>query len=84
MQGLAENVLDPGSEKVALTFLNRCVSVWGQPVSVSSEKNGHEADGGLPGFERFIYERLIPIAFRVPSLPNFNLKDAQMTVVSNY
>ncbi|PPQ68668.1 hypothetical protein CVT25_012322 [Psilocybe cyanescens] len=81
MQRLAEDVLDPSSEKVALMFLNRCVSVWGQPVDPSPGKNGQEASEGLPGFERFIYERLIPMAFRVPSLPNFNLKDGQITVV---
>ncbi|KDR76202.1 hypothetical protein GALMADRAFT_247461 [Galerina marginata CBS 339.88] len=81
MQRLAEDVLDPASEKVAIIFLNRCVSVWGQPVSVASGENGQAAGGGVPGFERFIYERLIPTAFRVPSLPNFNLKDGQITVV---
>jgi len=40
------------------------------------------ANQNLPGFERFIYERLVPTAFHVPSLPNFNLKDGQVTVVS--
>ena len=81
MQRIAEDVLDPASEKVAVVFLSRGVSVWGQPVPAPGE-NGQQASEGLPGFERFIYERLIPTAFRVPSLPNFNLKDGQITVVS--
>lgn len=81
MQRLAEDVLDPASEKVAIMFLNRGVSVWGQPIDPSSGTNGPEASEGLPGFERFIYERLIPMAFRVPSLPNFNMKDGQIAVV---
>ncbi|PPQ69074.1 hypothetical protein CVT26_003549 [Gymnopilus dilepis] len=80
MQRIAEDVLDPASEKVAVVFLSRGVSVWGQPVPAPGE-NGQQASEGLPGFERFIYERLIPTAFRVPSLPNFNLKDGQITVV---
>ena len=81
MQRLAEDVSDPPSQKVAITFLSRCVTIWGQPIPDSSATNGQQHSEGLPGFERFIYERLIPTAFRVPSLPNFNLKDGQMTVV---
>lgn len=78
MQRLAEDVSDPASEKTAIMFLNRSVTVWGQP---SSSENGRETGHGLPGFERFIYERLVQTCFRVPSLPQFNLKDGQMMVV---
>ncbi|KAJ3517935.1 hypothetical protein NLJ89_g183 [Agrocybe chaxingu] len=81
MQQLAEDVLDPACEKVALTFLSRCVTVWGHPAGAPTATNGQDAGGSLPGFERFIYERLIPTAFRVPSLPNFNFKDGQLVVV---
>lgn len=77
MQRLAEDVSDPPSQKVAFMFFNRCVSTWGQPSN-----NGQAAQESLPGFERFIYERLVPTAFRVPSLPDFNIKDGQMMVVS--
>jgi len=80
MQRFAEDVSDPANEKVAVIFFSRCVTTWGQP---SPDSNGqHGVNQGLPGFERFIYERLIPTAFRVPSLPNFNPKDGQMMVVS--
>lgn len=78
MQRLAEDISDPASEKTAIVFLNRCVTVWGQP---SSSENGQETGHGLPGFERFIYERLVQTCFHVPSLPQFNLKDGQMMVV---
>ena len=71
MQQLVEDVSDPGSQKVAVIFLSRCVTVWGR-----------ETNQSLPGFDRFIYERLVPTAFRVPSLPGFNTKDGQMMVVS--
>ncbi|KAF8149977.1 ARM repeat-containing protein [Crassisporium funariophilum] len=80
MQQLAEDVSDPTSQKVALTFLSRCVQIWGQHVGDSSVPMSNP-DRGLPGFDRFIYERLVPTAFRVPSLPNFNPKDGQMMVV---
>jgi hypothetical protein len=75
MQQLVEDVQDPGSQKVAVVFLSRCVVFWGQPDLPANQN--------LPGFERFIYERLVPTAFHVPSLPNFNLKDGQVTVVSS-
>ncbi|KAI0766752.1 armadillo-type protein [Irpex lacteus] len=35
----------------------------------------------IPGFERFVYERLIPAAFSVLASPQFNIKDGQMLVV---
>jgi exportin-T len=84
MQHLSEDVSDPVSQKAAFTFLCRCVSIWGQPLLpvVTANGNGQAESHGLPGFESFIYERLIPTAFRVPSLPEFNLKDGQMLVVS--
>jgi hypothetical protein len=85
MQRFAEDVSDPANQKVAVIFFSRCVSTWGQPFLNSPDiaSNGHHGGNqGLPGFERFIYERLIPTAFRVPSLPNFNPKDGQMMVVS--
>jgi len=82
MTKLAEDVYDPPSEKAAFMFLSRCVTVWGQPVDAASTENGQKVNQGLPGFERFIYERLIPTAFLVPALPNFNVKDGQLTVVS--
>lgn len=68
---LAEDVTDPSNEKAAFTFLARCVSAWGQP-----------AQPAVPGFERFIYERLVPIAFAVIAMPGFNVKDGQTVVVS--
>jgi len=85
MQLVAEDVSDPANQKVAITFFNRCVAVWGQPApdsSVVSTNGQRGTNQSLPGFDRFIYERLIPTAFRVPSLPNFNPKDGQMIVVS--
>lgn len=79
MQRLAEDVSDPPSQKVAFTFLNRCVSAWGQ---LPASKDGQTESSSLPGFDRFIYERLVPTSFRVLSLPEFNPKDGQMMVVS--
>ena len=71
----AEDISDPPNQKIALTFLNKGVSIWGQQEG----QNGTE--GGLPGFDRFIYERLVPAIFRVPSSLGFNAKDGQMLMV---
>jgi len=83
MQSLAENVSDPVSQRAAFTFLGRCVSIWGQVGPAQAGPNGNTLtqSRGVPGFERFVYERLIPAAFRVLSSPQFNLKDGQMLVV---
>ncbi|KAH6913077.1 KapM protein [Coprinopsis sp. MPI-PUGE-AT-0042] len=80
MLQLVEDVSDPASQKAALAFFGRCVQVWGQPAGTQAQ-NGSEAGASLPGFERFIYERLVPTAFGVMALPNFNPKDGQMMVV---
>jgi exportin-T len=75
MSSLAEDISDPSGQKSAFAFLSRCVQVWCQPAA-----DGQVAQG-LPGFERFIYERLVPTAFVVLSSPQFNIKDGQMMVV---
>lgn len=81
---VAEDTSDPTSERTAFAFLGRCVNIWGQPNPPAM--NGMNGDGHadvLPGFDRFIYERLVPLAFSVPSSPTFNIKDGQMLVVSH-
>ncbi|KDQ14828.1 hypothetical protein BOTBODRAFT_32183 [Botryobasidium botryosum FD-172 SS1] len=66
---VASDPSDPVSEKVAFTLLARCTAHFGTPASAGGS--------GVPGFERLIYERLIPLAFDVPASPNFNIKDGQ-------
>lgn len=88
MRILAEDTSDPPNQRAAFNLLSRCVAVWAQPNPTPPAANGnsnhnHLNDMGIPGFERFIYERLVPTAFGVPSLPNLNLKDGQVTVVSH-
>lgn len=82
MQQLAEDVNDPISQKAAFQFLGRCITTWLEPVAgANGQANGQSQ--ALPGFERFVYERLIPSAFSVLSSPQFNIKDGQMLVVSS-
>ncbi|KAJ3766289.1 armadillo-type protein [Lentinula raphanica] len=86
MQVLAEDTSDPPNQKATFNLLSRCVSVWAQPNFVPPTSNGNSNhntlnDVGIPGFERYVYERLLPIAFGIPSLPNLNLKDGQVTTV---
>jgi len=68
------DLTDPPGQRSALQFLARCVNVW----AVSPPDGGPQE---LPGFERFIYERLVPATFRVLSLPEFNTKDGQVMMV---
>ncbi|KAK2463400.1 hypothetical protein APHAL10511_004486 [Amanita phalloides] len=76
---LAEDISDAASQRATITFLGRSVAVWGQPITTTP--SSVKVQEGLPGFETFIYDRLIPAVFRVPSQPGFNVKDGQMTTV---
>lgn len=76
---LSEDVSDPAAQRLAFSFLGRCVTVWGQ-VSVVNGNAGHDVQS-LPGFESFIYDRIVPLAISVPSHPSFNIKDGQMLTV---
>jgi len=82
MMRLAGDLSDPYSQKAAFLFLTRSVGTWGQPVPGSSANgDGQLESEGLPGFDRFIYENVVPLAFRVLSTPEFNIKDGQVIVV---
>lgn len=77
---ISQDFSDNNGQKLAFNFLSRAVSVWAEPVTqTNGTMNGHSNQ--LPGFERFMYEQLIPAAFKVPSAPEFNVKDGQMMVV---
>lgn len=82
---VASDASDPPSQRVAWTLLARFTTHFGrapnQEPIVSSRGETLETIT-IPGYETLIYERLIPMAFEVPSLPNF-LKDGQSVNVRN-
>jgi exportin-T len=82
MERLIEDISDPNSEKAALQFLGRCVTIFGAPEGTAPAISG--VSQTLPGFERFIYERLIPATFRVLSLPGFSIKDGQLLTANKF
>lgn len=77
MERVVVDLTDPAGQRSALQFLARCVNVWAVPPPDGAPQP-------LPGFERFIYERLIPATFRVLSLPEFNTKDGQVMLVRGF
>ncbi|KAJ7650297.1 armadillo-type protein [Roridomyces roridus] len=81
MISLTGDISDPASARAALVFLGRSITLWGQPVSSASNGNGHVAEHSLPGFDRYVYERIVTSVFAIPSLPDFNLKDPGLTPV---
>lgn len=83
MVRIAQDFSDNNGQKLAFAFLSRAVTIWGQPpLSGDSENGNGVASEQVPGFERFVYEQLVPVAFKVPSAAEFNVKDGQMMVVS--
>jgi hypothetical protein len=83
MLQLAGDGSDTQSQRTSFAFLSKSVNVWGQPPS-DHATNGEIVPGsqGVPGFERFVYENVVPTAFAVLSLPDLNIKDGQVIVVS--
>ncbi|KAG6331220.1 hypothetical protein ID866_7869 [Astraeus odoratus] len=75
---LAQDTSDPYIQKAAFAFFSRSVQVWCSPKSPTPDPYESQR---LPGFERFVYERLVPTAFSVLSSPEFNPKDGQMLMV---
>ncbi len=81
MLQLAGDVSDPQSQRAAFTFLSKSVGVWGQPLPDGITGEIEPGSQGVPGFERFVYENVVPTAFAVLSLPELNIKDGQVLVV---
>jgi len=81
MLQLAGDTSDTQSQRIAFTFLSKSVNVWGRPLSDASNGDIVPGSQGVPGFERFVYENVVPTAFAVLSLPELNIKDGQVLVV---
>jgi exportin-T len=71
---VAEDMSDPSSAKLALSFLARSTKPNVPAVQVQLDV--------VPGYQSFIYERLVPLAFGIPASPSFNIKDGQSLSVS--
>lgn len=88
--GIATDCSDPPSQKVAWTLLARFTTHFGKTPAQFEASAAERSAAGLPteqyrpipGYEGFIYERLLPLAFDLPSQPEFNIKDAQSLAVS--
>ncbi|KZO89899.1 ARM repeat-containing protein [Calocera viscosa TUFC12733] len=91
---IAENPSDPQSQKLAFIILSKGVAAWGINPALPAPNGSAAASNGtngivhpppstqpIPGFERFIYDQLIPLAFRVPLNPDMRLKDAEASLV---
>ncbi|KZV87175.1 ARM repeat-containing protein [Exidia glandulosa HHB12029] len=81
----AHDLLEPATARLAVDFLQQCISTWGPPSGIVSNGNGvaHPAPATMAGFETFIYERLVPLPFEIASLPVCNPSDGQTIVLLN-
>lgn len=83
--GIAGDFSDPPSQKVAWTVLARFTTHFGKTPAQFEASAAERAAAQLPpeeyhpfpGYEGFIYDRLIPLAFELPNQPGFNIKDGQ-------
>ncbi|KAG9091743.1 pre-tRNA nuclear export protein [Ceratobasidium sp. UAMH 11750] len=80
---LAEDVSDPGSVKLALSFLAKSATAFAQAPNAPGAQPKPNAPAVaiqldlVPGYQSFMYERLVPLAFSIPANSAFNIKDGQ-------
>jgi exportin-T len=85
---IAEDMSDPTSSRVALSFLARSTVAFAQaPDAPGAQSNPNASSAPIqldvvPGYQTFIYERLVPLVFNIPASPSFNIKDGQSLSVS--
>ncbi|KAH8831825.1 armadillo-type protein [Flagelloscypha sp. PMI_526] len=75
VQRIGQDTSDAQASRSAFLFLERTILAWGNV--------GEAVEGGqeLPGFDRVIYERIVPTAFSVPNSPDLNIKDGGVMTV---
>ncbi|OCF35216.1 exportin-T [Kwoniella heveanensis BCC8398] len=74
--GLTQDCSDPDSQRFAFGFFSRSVIAWG----TSPEAAAGPARQALPGYENFIYQRLLPACFEVPARREFNIRGGNLTL----
>lgn len=91
--GFASTSSDPICQRLAFGILAKAITAWAtNPGAVAVPVAANNGPGGvpplvpttqvIPGFEGFIYDRLIPLAFEIPTNPTFKIKDGQAQLVS--
>ncbi|PVG04220.1 ARM repeat-containing protein [Serendipita vermifera] len=72
---IALDTSDPLNQKLAIAFTTKFVLAFGQ---IAPTANGAYVNPPIvvPGIEQFIYQRVLVVAFSIPFLPDFNVKDA--------
>lgn len=65
----ADSAMSALSQKVAAGLA--------QPTNQHTISKEQRAERALPGYETFVYQRLVPIVFSVPADPSFNIRGAQ-------
>ncbi|CAE6425668.1 unnamed protein product [Rhizoctonia solani] len=74
---IAEDLSDPSSSRLALTFLAKSTVAFAQAPDAPGASAPSVQLDVVPGYQTFIYERLVPLAFGIPASPSFNIKDGQ-------
>lgn len=83
----AQELSDPGTEKIAFNLLNKLSLVFGpqQPTTADGKTPQGPpktpASQPLVGFEHVMTDRFASLCWQVPASSNFNLKDAQSKMV---
>lgn len=88
----AMDTSDGSTEKAAFALVTKMVMTWGSGNKANTSSNGvpgktkkdaaaSRPSSPLPGFDRLIYDHLVPMCFEIPSKPTFDLGDAETQLV---
>ncbi|KAI7907870.1 armadillo-type protein [Cokeromyces recurvatus] len=69
----AKDNSDPTTQKMSFGVFLKMVNAWATDAGSSAS--------GVPGFDQFVYNELLPITFSVPMSAAFNLADGQSLLV---
>jgi exportin-T len=81
---MATDSSDTLNQKLALSFISKFLSMFGHASPTTIDGSTAPTNGAIivPGIEHFIYQRILVVAFSIPFVPEFNIKDAQSLAVS--
>jgi exportin-T len=69
-------------QKHSIGSLSKMIELWAvSPPSTPSTSAAVNGTHGLAGFNQFILEQILPLCFRIPFKPTFNLMDGQSYLI---
>ena len=73
---------NPSLQKLSFAVLTKMIELWAGSAVSAITTTGLTHHMPLAGFDRFVYEQIVPLCFRQLHNPEFDFKDAQFSMVA--